>query len=76
MKQLRKIHEDYTEEVRSYYEESRGLRIGVIIDPAKFGINIGSLTSMLLPNQAPANVNNEIISIPPATRTASKQGYS
>lgn len=55
--EVRLIHKHYTEEVRDYYNSHRGLRVGVIIDPAILGLNIQALQGMIaprVPSYAPA----------------------
>ncbi len=47
--EIRTIHKHYTEEVRDYYNSHRGLRVGVIIDPAILGLNVQALQGMLAP---------------------------
>jgi len=55
--EVRLIHKHFTEEVRDYYNSHRGLRVGVIIDPAILGLNIQALQGMIaprVPSYAPA----------------------
>jgi hypothetical protein len=55
--EVRLIHKHYTEEVRDYYNSHRGLRVGVIIDPAILGLNVQALQGMIaprVPSYAPA----------------------
>ena len=47
--EIRKIHKHYTEEVRDYYNSHRGLRVGVIVDPAILGLSVNALQGMLAP---------------------------
>ena len=46
---VRKIHKHFTEEVRDYYNSHRGLRVGVIVDPAILGLNVQALQGMIAP---------------------------
>lgn len=55
--EVRLIHKHYTEEVRDYYNSHRGLRVGVIVDPAILGLNVQALQGMIaprVPSYAPA----------------------
>jgi len=47
--ELRKLHRDLEEEVIEYYSGRQGLRLGVIIDPSVLGLNIGQLSSAMMP---------------------------
>ena len=44
--QLRRIHEQYSELIRGYYEKGRGLKIGVIVDPQVLNLNLLGLQQM------------------------------
>ena len=55
--EVRLIHKHFTEEVRDYYNSHRGLRVGVIVDPAILGLNVQALQGMIaprVPSYAPA----------------------
>ncbi len=47
--EIRTIHKHYTEEVRDYYNSHRGLRVGVIVDPAILGLSVNALQGMVAP---------------------------
>ena len=47
--EVRKIHKQYSDIIRDYYTHSRGLRVGVIVDPAILGLNVSALQSLLAP---------------------------
>jgi len=46
---LREVHRKLEEEVIQYYSGRRGVKLGVIIDPALLGINMNQLQGMLMP---------------------------
>ena len=47
--EVRKIHKQYSDIIRDYYTHSRGLRVGVIVDPAILGLNVSALQGLLAP---------------------------
>ena len=47
--EVRKIHKRYSDCIRDYYTHSRGLRVGVIVDPAVLGLNVSALQGLLAP---------------------------
>ncbi len=61
IKQLRYCHSEYTEEIRKYYNKERGLKVGVIIDPAVLNLNIQGLQSLLSQSMSSSFANNTII---------------
>jgi hypothetical protein len=46
---LREVHRKLEEEVIQYYSGRRGVKLGVIIDPALLGISMNQLQGMLVP---------------------------
>ena len=66
IKQLRYCHEEYTEEVREYYNKSHGLRVGIIVDPRVMGLSINALQNMLAPSMANTMADNNVVAAKPA----------
>lgn len=76
MNELRKLHEDFSNEIRSYYEQNRNLKIGVIVSPESLGLNIGRMQNLLaprLPNYMP-NVIDGVMTKPSPMEQLKKAG--
>ncbi len=52
LKKLRELHRELEEEIMDYYNKQKGMRIGVILDPAAVGLDVGQLQSILNPEMA------------------------
>jgi hypothetical protein len=57
---LRKLHRHLEEEIIEYYQGKNGLRLGLIIDPAVMGIDVGQLQGILQPNMANFSIGNQV----------------
>lgn len=68
---LRKLHRHLEEEIIEYYQGKNGLRLGLIIDPAVMGIDIGQLQGILQPNMANFSIGNQVRRLEPGQSTSS-----
>jgi len=58
---LRYCHAEYTEEIRKYYNKDRGLKVGVIVDPAILGLNVPALQNLLAPSMVNTFADNAVM---------------
>jgi len=68
---LRKLHRHLEEEIIEYYQGKNGLRLGLIIDPAVMGIDVGQLQGILQPNMANFSIGNQVRRLEPGQSTSS-----